>query len=121
MSKKAPPTDGLGPKERKRLASVIREVWYQCHARKLAIKRCMDKEGFSVCSKCKQRTPRIQIDHLVAAGAVDSNGHIKRMFCSSMCLRGLCPECHTIVTNLQNEEKRASPLKKRRKPLFMDT
>lgn len=95
--KKAEAVDGLGPRERQRIASAIRQVWYQSRARKLAIKRCTDEDGFLVCSECppgRQRTPKIQIDHIKACGPVDSEGFITRLFCPSKGLKGLCPPCH---------------------------
>jgi hypothetical protein len=116
MAKKAKleAVDGFGPKERKRLTSAIRQVWYQCRARKLALARCMGKDGFPCCPKCGLTTPRIQIDHIEPVGAIESEGAILRMFCPSVGLRGLCRDCHTLVTNLGRTSKR-------KKKQFCDT
>ena len=81
---KLEPTDGFGPKERKRVTSAIRQVWYQSRARKFAVLRCTGKDGFPRCPKCKCKTPHIQIDHITPVGAIDSDGAILRMFCPSV-------------------------------------
>lgn len=91
---KAPRVDGFGPAERKRIDQVVRTVWYQSKARATAVKRCTDKKGFTVCEKCKKRTPKIKIDHIIPCGPVDSDGYIKRMFVPSAQLSALCHPCH---------------------------
>jgi hypothetical protein len=121
---KATPFDGLGPHERKRIDSAIRKVWYQSKPRQTCVKRCTDKEGFTWCEKCDTRTAKIKIDHIIACGPVDSDGFIKRLFCTSKGLQGLCGDCHQLKTNRENEEKCVSSdigVKRRRKTSFMDS
>lgn len=89
--------DGLGPYEIKRIRSALRDVWRYSLARRLTEKRCTGKDGFARCEKCKQKTPKLKIDHIIPCGKVDS-GYIKRLFCPSGGLQGLCHKCHKIKT-----------------------
>jgi hypothetical protein len=121
---KAAPTDGFGPRERKKIDSAIRQVWYRSKARQTCVKRCTDKEGFTWCEKCDTKTAKLKVDHIIPCGPVDSDGFIKRLFCPSKGLQGLCGDCHQLKTNMENEEKRVTTDtggKRKRKPLFMDT
>ncbi len=108
MSKKnkIKPMDGLGPYECRKIRNAVRQIWHRSLARKLCVIRCTDFDGFAFCEQCGERAPKITIDHLVQVGAVDS-GFIKRMFCASKGLRGLCKKCHQAVTNEQNKKRRA--------------
>jgi 5-methylcytosine-specific restriction endonuclease McrA len=108
MPKKAQlePTDGLGPRELKRISSVIRAVWYQCRARNLVKARCKGKDGFFYCEKCKERTPVLQVDHLVPAGSINDEGFILRLFCPSSQLQGLCKKCHAPKTRKEAKARR---------------
>lgn len=101
--KKYEPIDGFGPKERQRVASVVRQVWYQCRARKLAIKRATGKDGFTYCEKCKKRTPKICVDHIDPAGSVDGPYWILRMFVPHGELQCWCPKCHAAKTKAENK------------------
>lgn len=98
---KAPPMDGLGPRERKKIDSAIRQVWYRSKARSTAVKRCTDQQGFTRCEKCKKRTPKIKVDHIVPCGPVDSDGYITRLFCPSSQLQCLCHPCHKPKTKAE--------------------
>jgi hypothetical protein len=93
--------DGLGPKERKSIDSAIRQVWYRSKARAMAVKRCLDKQGFTRCEKCQKRTPKIKVDHITACGPVDSGGFITRLFCPSNALQCLCHACHAPKTKAE--------------------
>jgi len=95
--KKLTKTDGLGPYEIKRIRSAIRQVWSQCYARLLVIKRCTKEDGFSYCEICKKITPKLKVDHIEPVGDV-RDGFITRLFCPSTRLQGLCNECHKIKT-----------------------
>lgn len=114
---KSPPTDGFGPSERKKIDSAIRQVWYRSKARATAVKRCMDKKGFTKCEKCKKRTPKIKVDHIVPCGPVDSDGFVTRLFCPSSGLQCWCHACHKPKTNA--EAKARAQAKKKR--AFTDT
>lgn len=110
--KKLKPFDGLGPLEIKKIRQSIRQVWHRSYARKLVVKRCVGEDGFFRCEKCKKKTPQIKIDHIKQVGDVDS-GFIKRLFCPSDKLQGLCPGCHNIKTRLEKAtQKKCLPHKK---------
>jgi 5-methylcytosine-specific restriction endonuclease McrA len=104
---KAPPCDGLGPRERKKIDQAIRQTWYRCKARQLCVKRNTDSEGYTVCQSCRLRTPKLKIDHIIPCGPVDSDGFIKRLFCSSSGLQGLCHECHKKKTKQEIKSKKS--------------
>jgi hypothetical protein len=93
--------DGLSADDRRKLASAIRKVWSWSYPRRLAIKRCLDKQGFTRCEKCKKRTPRIKVDHIIPCGPVDSDGFIKRLFVPSSGLQCLCKKDHDAKTKLE--------------------
>ncbi len=95
--KKIIKTDGLGPHEKKKLRSAIRQVWHRSHARKLCVIRATDKQGYPFCEQCKRRAPKIQIDHIFMVGELD-DGFISRMFVASKFLIGLCKKCHGLKT-----------------------
>lgn len=106
--KKTKKTDGLGPFEKQKIRNAVRLVWHRSLARKLVVDRCTDKEGFTRCEKCRKRTPKFKVDHIVEAGKVDS-GFIRRMFVSSKKLMGLCKRCHDIKTKAERAAKRKDP------------
>lgn len=110
--KKMPPTDGLGPREIKKIRTALRLVWHRSHARKLAVQRCTGKDGFAQCEKCKKRTPNLKIDHKRACGDVDG-GYINRLFCPSQELQGMCPKCHNEKTKAERKAAKAKMLCKR--------
>ena len=102
------PIDGWGnPKEIENVRKAIRQVWNWSYSRRLAKNRCLDKDGFFVCEKCKKKTPKIQIHHINTVGDLDS-GFLERLFCPSDQLLCLCPKCHGIITKEErklNESK----------------
>lgn len=100
--------DGLGPYEIRKIRSAIRIVWHRSYARALVVKRCKDENGFARCEKCKKTTPSLKIDHIKQVGDVDG-GFIKRLFCPSNQLQGLCPLCHNLKTK---EERQAAKKRK---------
>jgi hypothetical protein len=115
---KLKPTDGLGPLEVKKIRTAIRLVWHRCHARKLVVKRCTGKDGFTYCEKCDRRTPSLKIDHIERVGDVDE-GFIARLFVPSNRLQGLCKDCHDLKTAIERGTKDTGK-RKRRKPTFWD-
>lgn len=90
--------DGMSPKDIEHLRRVTRQVWGWSYPKKLVIQRCTGKGGFLRCEKCKQRTPKLQVDHLVVVGDLDDD-YFKRLYCPSSQLQGLCPECHSLKTH----------------------
>lgn len=101
MSKrtKLKPQDGLGPLELKKIRSALRQVWHRSHARRLAVKRCTDGEGYTVCEQCGMRTPKLKVDHVEPVGGIE--GMIERLFCPSTLLQGLCNDCHKVKTKAE--------------------
>lgn len=105
MKKKAEKVDGLSPTDRAKVRSAIRQVWQRSHPRKLAVARVTDKEGFQYCEECGKKCAKVQIDHIIPVGDILVGG-IKRMFCPSKGLRGLCKECHKIKTKKDKDESK---------------
>ena len=103
MKKKKEQVDAYTPATKAKVRSAIRQVWSFSHSRRLVVKRCTDADGFQVCEECGKRVPKIQVDHIIPVGDIEKGG-IKRMFCPSKGLRGLCPACHRIKTK-QDKEK----------------
>ena len=99
MREKLVQDGGLGPKERKRLRTMIRQAWHwTSDARRIVIKRCLfGKDGFSRCEACKKLCPKILVDHIERCGDID-DGFIRRVFVSSDKLQGLCKKCHDLKT-----------------------
>jgi hypothetical protein len=95
--KKIVKTDGIGPYEIDKIRNAVRLVWHRSLARALVVKRCLGKDGFSYCEKCKKKCPHLKVDHIENVGNVDA-GFILRMFVSSRKLQGLCHECHKLKT-----------------------
>lgn len=104
--KKIPPTDGFGPKEVKAARIALRLVWSRCHARKLVIKRCTDRDGWTYCEKCHKRTPKLKVDHLKACGKL-TGGYLQRLFTPSKNLQGLCDSCHKIKTKIERSQAKS--------------
>lgn len=102
--KKIQHTDGLGPHEVKKIRSALRLVWHRSHARKLAVTRCTGKDGFTFCEACFEKTPKLKVDHIKACGDVDA-GFLKRLFCPSSELQGLCKKCHDAKTKAERKAK----------------
>lgn len=102
MGKKNRPVDGFGPSEIARVRSAVRSVWQYSLARRLVISRCTHEDGYTYCEKCKERCPKLFVDHIEKVGDLDG-GWLKRMFVPSSELQGICKPCHTAKTK---EEKR---------------
>lgn len=100
--KKLTKCDGLGPYEVKKIREALRVVWHRSLARKLVVDRCTDGHGFTRCENCGKRTPTLKVDHMEQCGDVDE-GFIKRLFCPSEELWGLCKPCHDIKTKAEKE------------------
>lgn len=107
--KKTQPTDGLGPKEVQKIRTALRQVWHRSHARKVTVLRCTDAKGWTYCEECHKRTPKLKIDHTLRCGDVDS-GYIKRLFCSSKHLRGMCDKCHKTKTKAEMTATKAKKM-----------
>ena len=103
MKKQNKKIDGLSPHDVKKIRAAIRLVWHRSHVRKLCVARCTGKDGFAICEHCKKKTPHLKIDHLVPVGEVDG-GFIKRLFCSSKNLQGLCKACHDKKTKVERQK-----------------
>ena len=94
-------TDGLGPKELRRIRTALRQVWSWSLAHRLVRKRCQILgTDFARCEKCKQRAAKVYVDHINRLGAVDK-GFIERLFVPSAKLQGLCRACHGAKTRLE--------------------
>lgn len=99
---KPKPVDGLGLKDIQKIRNAIRQVWHWSYAKKLCMKRCTGKDGFSRCEKCKKKAPKVYVDHIQNVGDVDE-GFISRLFCPSSGLQGLCKVCHDAKTRLERK------------------
>ena len=105
MTKKVSPSDGLGPYEIAKIRSAVRQVWHRSRARKICVSRCTGADRFLYCELCGQRTPTLKVDHITACGEVDE-GFIKRMFCPSTDLQGMCNDCHKAKTKQERLDKK---------------
>ena len=105
LKKKLVGTDGLGPLEVKKIRTALRLVWHRSYARKLVVLRCTGKDGYSYCELCTERTPKLKVDHIKPVGQVDS-GFVKRLFCPSIQLMGMCKECHDAKTKQERKAKK---------------
>lgn len=97
--------DGLGPDDLKKIHSAVRKVWAWSHARRLAVKRATDKEGFPFCEKCGIRVPKHVIDHIEPVGQVGGPDYIQKMFVPSTQLQCLCKACHAPKTRAERKVK----------------
>lgn len=98
--------DGFGAAEKKSVRDAVRLVWQRSKARQTVKKRCIGKDGFEYCEKCKKRVPKVNIDHKKPAGEIDEPGFLNRLFCPSSELQGLCKECHKPKTARENKKRR---------------
>jgi hypothetical protein len=105
--KKLPKVDGFGPAERKAVASAVRQVWHRSLARRLAIKRATDADGYLCCEQCGNRTPKAHVDHREPVGEIGGPDYIARMFTPSVNLAVLCPPCHKPKTLRERKKKAA--------------
>jgi Zn finger protein HypA/HybF involved in hydrogenase expression len=94
VGSKPPKVDGFGVAERKAVHAAVRLVWQRCLARRLALKRATDAEGYFRCEQCGERTPKCHVDHREPVGEVGGPDYIARMFTPSVNLSVLCPPCH---------------------------
>jgi Zn finger protein HypA/HybF involved in hydrogenase expression len=107
MSPRAlPKLDGFGPAERKAVHSAVRLVWQRSLARRLAVKRATDAEGYIRCEQCLERTPKHHVDHIENVGEVGGPDYIQRMFVPSDQLRVLCRTCHAPKTKLERRKRK---------------
>lgn len=106
MKKKSPKTDGLGPLEISKIRSALRLVWQRSFARSLVVKRCTGKDGYTYCEKCRERCPKLKVDHIERCGDVLEPGYVLRLMVPSQKLQGLCKECHDLKTKLENSQQK---------------
>lgn len=95
--------DGLSPKDIENIRKAIRQVWFWSHPWRLCKARAVGKDGFSYCESCKQRVPKVFVDHIKAVGLVDA-GFIARLFCPSSQLQALCKKCHDFKTKVEKQD-----------------
>lgn len=98
MAKRVGKVDGFGVAERKAVHAAVRLVWQRSLARRLALKRATDAEGYLRCEQCRQRTPKAHVDHREPVGEVGGTNYIADMFAPSVSLDVLCPPCHRAKT-----------------------
>jgi Zn finger protein HypA/HybF involved in hydrogenase expression len=104
--KRLPKCDGFGPAERKAVHAAVRLVWQRSLARKLALKRATDAEGYYRCEDCGARAPRVHVDHIDPVGEVGGPDYVQRMFAPSDQLRVLDPKCHKAKTKQERQTKK---------------
>lgn len=97
--------DGWGAAERRAVHAAVRQVWHRSLARRLAVKRATDAEGYIRCEQCGERTPKGHVDHRNPVGEVGADGYIARMFVPSTELQVLCPPCHRPKTKRERKKK----------------
>ena len=105
VMKKLPKVDGFGAAERKAVHAAVRLVWHRSLARRLAVKRATDAEGYVRCEQCHQRTPKAHVDHREPVGEVGGPDYVARMFAPSAALQVLCPDCHKPKTKRERAGK----------------
>ncbi len=106
---KEPKIDGINPKDLKRIRQALRDIWRYSEPWKRVKARVKDKSGFDRCEQCKKRVPHTYVDHLVPMGVID-DGVIRRLFCPSTMLQGLCDKCHKPKTAAERKaQKKGSP------------
>lgn len=106
--KKEPPVDGLGPADKARLRTAIRQVWTWSHARRLCVKRATNHEtGFATCEECFAIVAKVYVDHKNPVGEFDKY-FVERMFVPSSELAALCKKCHGKKTYAENKKRKES-------------
>lgn len=105
MAKKAKPEkiDGLGPEDLKKIHKAVRQVWMWSHPWRLVKRRTLGVDGFhrcesTTCTHLGAPVPKIFVDHINAVGEIGGPDYIKKMWCSSDQLQGLCKKCHDAKT-----------------------
>lgn len=89
-------------------------VWYG-EEYKNTLNRCRVSRGFSNCEGCGRITKKIEVDHYPPV--IRTNEKTKdisldlyylRVFCKDgeTKTRGLCPNCHSVVTSHQNFQRK---------------
>jgi hypothetical protein len=91
-----------------KITQAVRRIWYWSPDHKLVKARCKQSKDLYRCERCRALTNKLQIDHVepVVDPVMGWQGYevfITRMFPDpSIGLRGLCPTCHTKLTEAQN-------------------
>lgn len=99
--------DGWNPKDVTKLRNAIRQVWSWSQPARLVRARCLLKNGFSKCEKCRKTVPKIFVDHIQVMGSIFGEGYIERMGAPSTELQGLCKKCHDAKTALERKAEAA--------------
>lgn len=107
---KEPPVDGFGPKDKKNLYRVVRQVWSWSHPSKLVRKRSMGADGFPRCEnkKCEHKgepVPKVFVDHIDPVGEIAGPNWLDRMFIPSNKLQALCKQCHDGKTRKEKAKR----------------
>ncbi len=103
---------GIGPIETQLIRQAMRLVWQRASkARAIVKERCLVDKECSKCEECGEVVGKIYVDHIVAVGDLDE-GYLKRLWCSSKEMQGICKKCHDEKTK---EERKISRLKAKEK------
>lgn len=102
LKKSARKFDGFSPHLKLKYRNALRMVWRNAsEARKICLKRANIGGGYSRCEKCKTKSPKVFVDHIVPCGELD-DGFIERLSVASSGLKALCQACHKIKTKADN-------------------
>lgn len=104
--KKLEKFDGLNPDDFRKIKIALRKVWSWSYSRKLVEKRCLLKNGFSKCEKCRKVCAKVFVDHIKNIGAPDVH-LISKMFVPSNQMQGLCKKCHDAKTKEERKQNAA--------------
>lgn len=107
MGKKLVGIDGFGPKEVSRIRSALRDVWRYSKAHQIVVRRCLIKDGYSRCEKCKEKCPKVLVDHIQPCGTPADPLYIGRLMVPSKKLQGLCKKCHDKKTSVERKASKA--------------
>lgn len=104
--KKIEVPDGPSPKLMQQYSNAIRRVWSWSKARRIAVKRATDSNGFTHCEKCKEITAKAHVDHIIPCGPITSPGYFERLNVPSKGLQVLCKKCHYAKTKKEHKSKK---------------
>ena len=92
------PPGAINEATAERLRKVIREVWHQrSWQKRAALARATDGEGFLWCEQCRQKVPKVHVDHIVKVDQPDAS-FLQRLFIEPGELQVLCVGCHALKT-----------------------
>ena len=96
--------DGMSAKDVANLRKATRQVWSWSLPRKICIERSIDLDGFYKCEGCRDRVPRVHVDHIVPVGHLDG-GYFERLYVTADGLQALCQKCHSAKTKAERKRK----------------